>query len=273
MSEPASTASDDSFGTPAEGAEMGAIAIVTGGGGSIGSAIGAQLAHDGYEVMLADIREQAAETAANAVRLAGGAAHARPLDVRSRAQMQQLVREATSTFGPIKVLVNAAGGHEQLGLKARPFHETSADEWDLGIGVNLLGTFNCTHTVIPQMMEQRDGVIINLSSGHGIRGAPTGVGTLSVYAAAKAGIIAFSRAIAVELGPYGIRVNCVAPGRTAAWWKEADPDAPGRQAQGIPLGKLASPADIGHAVAFLVSDRASHITGVCLDVSGGTTLH
>ena len=249
------------------------VAIVVGGGGSIGGAIGVQLAQHGYVVMLVDNRKAEAQAVAEQIRQTGGNAHVFVGDIRVRDDMQQVVQETLSRCGKISVLVNAAGGYANLGFSVRPFHQTPPEIWEEVMGVNFIGVLNSVYGVIPHMLEQRSGVIINISSGHGLRGAPKGVPTMALYAAAKASIIAFSRAIAVELGPFGIRVNCVAPGRVMSSWKGLNDDDSRRTSEDIPLRKLATPEDVAHAVAFLASDQSSHITGACLDISGGTTLH
>ena len=129
--------------------------------------------------------------------------------------------------------------------------------------VNLKGVFNCCHAVLPHMIAARRGGIVSITAARGLRGGTKA----SIYSAAKAGIIVFSQSLAQEVGPHGIRVNTVAPGNTAARWKTTAEESRS------PLGRPTYPEDVGEAVAFLLSDAASHITGSCIDVSGGTALH
>jgi NAD(P)-dependent dehydrogenase (short-subunit alcohol dehydrogenase family) len=132
-----------------------------------------------------------------------------------------------------------------------------------------LGVFNCCHSVLPSMLQVGKGGIVSSSAARGLRGGPNA----AVYSAAKAAIIGFSQSLAQEVGPAGIRVNTVAPGDTEAVWKVDTPETQERAAQKNPLGRSTSANDVGEVVAFLLSDRAGHITGSCLDVSGGTALH
>jgi NAD(P)-dependent dehydrogenase (short-subunit alcohol dehydrogenase family) len=130
--------------------------------------------------------------------------------------------------------------------------------------VNFQSVLHCTHAVLPGMIAAKRGAIVSIAASRGLRGGPQA----SIYSAAKAAIIVFSQSLAQEVGPLGIRVNTIAPGNAEARWKTADPEA-----AHSPLRRPTSADDVGKAVAFLVSEDASHITGSCLDVSGGSTLH
>jgi NAD(P)-dependent dehydrogenase (short-subunit alcohol dehydrogenase family) len=133
--------------------------------------------------------------------------------------------------------------------------------------VNLKGVLNCCHTVLPLMKEARQGSVVAMSAARGLRGGPNA----ALYSAMKAGIILFVQAVSSEVAPFGVRINSVVPGSAEARWRKSD----GRPAQDdrSPLGRATNEKDIGEGVAFLMSDEASHITGSCLDVSGGTALH
>jgi 3-oxoacyl-[acyl-carrier protein] reductase len=123
---------------------------------------------------------------------------------------------------------------------------------------------HCTHAVLPAMIAAKRGAIVSIAASRGLRGGAQA----SIYSAAKAAIIVFSQSLAQEVGPLGIRVNTIAPGNAQARWKK-----PEHESERSPLGRATTGEDVGHAVAFLLSHEASHITGSCLDVSGGTTLH
>jgi NAD(P)-dependent dehydrogenase (short-subunit alcohol dehydrogenase family) len=164
-----------------------------------------------------------------------------------------------------------------------PLVDSLPEHWDRMIGVNLYGTFNCCHAVAPYFKKQERGAIVSIASGAGMRGGPptSRQSGAAVYSATKAGVIAFTQALAQELGPHGIRVNAVAPGRNESREKplakmlemqvaeEARDPGSGRLS---PLGRFGRPSDIGDAVAFLLSEEASYITGSCLDLTGGIRL-
>jgi NAD(P)-dependent dehydrogenase (short-subunit alcohol dehydrogenase family) len=260
-----------------------ATAIVTGGGGALGKGICTSLVADGWRVVVADkVPEFARET----VDALGGVPRARMvvLDVTDLAAVRRVFAEIANEDAELAALVNAAGGTLALRVPKGPLVASLPEHWDRMIGVNLYGTFNCAHTIAPLLRRAGGGGIVSIASGAGYRGGPpiTKQSGAAVYAATKAGVIAFTQALAQELGPFGIRVNAVAPGRNESRDKplakmlemqaeeEARDPKSGRRS---PLGRFGTPADIGDAVAFLLSDRASYFTGSCLDVTGGIRLY
>lgn len=223
-------------------------ALITGCGSLIGEAIARALARDGWKLALTDLDPARAQY---------------KMDVTDPDEVAAVVA-AVAGGGGIDALVNAAGGGRGLGVPALEFVEHTRAQRDKIVEVNLKGLFEVTHAVLPLMIAAQRGTIVSITAARGLRGGPKA----AVYSACKAGIIAFSQSLAQEVGRYGIRVNTVAPGNTPARWKAPDPGH-----VRSPLGSDTSPDDVGNAVAFLLSDRASHITGSCLDVSGGTALH
>ena len=189
-----------------------------------------------------------------------------PCNVTRRTEVEQGVQSVMKEFGRVDVLVNVAGGSTLT-----PFWELTEEAWDAQVNLNLKATFLCMRTVVPAMMERRSGTVVSLASGQGASPAPG----RAPYSAAKAGIIGLTRTVAAELGPYGIRVNAVAPGATKTERTLAAEAATGEMAQrvaSIPLGRIAEPEDIGNAVVFLASQQARHITGQVLFVNGGNLM-
>jgi NAD(P)-dependent dehydrogenase (short-subunit alcohol dehydrogenase family) len=257
-------------------------AIVTGGGGSLGTGIAKCLKADGWRVIVADIRgEAAARTTADL----GPPAEAMTVDVSDRAAAGAMMDNVVARFGSIEGLVNCAGGTSGSGLPNVPFMETDPAFRDRLMAANLYGIFNCCHAVLPHMMRAKAGAIVNISSGAGIPGGPAVTArrrNAVVYSAIKGGVIAFGQSLALEVGPHGIRVNAIAPGRAVstthdleairAKQKQEEALQPGSSRQS-PLGRLLQPEDIGDAAAFLLSKRAEHITGCLYDLTGGLRLY
>ena len=237
------------------------LALVTGGGSAIGEGIARCLTGRGWTVAVTDINLDLARASAAA---AGGAPHALALalDATDGTRVKETVRELTATHGHIDALVNVAGGMRGLGVPKTNFADMTPGLWTRILDVNLQSVLHCAHAVLPAMIAARRGAIVSIAASRGLRGGPQA----SVYSAAKAAIIVFSQSLAQEVGPLGIRVNTIAPGNAQARWKTS-------AASTSPLGRETSAEDVGKAVAFLLSEDASHITGICLDVSGGTTLH
>ncbi len=258
-----------------------AIALVTGGAGAIGRACAKALAGDGWQVILADLDLAEAEIVAAGL---GGAAEAVELDVTDFDAVHTAVAGIGNGQDSLKGLVCAAGGGRNLDQTKGPFIETKPAEWDRNIEVHLNGVYNTCHAVLPVLYRGGGGAIVNISSGAGLRGGPPHLRQrfASVYSACKAGVIALTQSIAQEAGPHGVRANCVAPGRTETrdktieqmerMQREEEAIKPG-SGRASPLGRFGRPADIADAVAFLMSERASYITGSCLDISGGIRLH
>jgi NAD(P)-dependent dehydrogenase (short-subunit alcohol dehydrogenase family) len=235
------------------------LALLTGGGSLIGEGITRALTGRGWTVAVTDIDLNLARQVAIGV---GDRAEALHLDAIDRAGVIEVVQALLSRHGRIDALVNAAGGMRGLGVAKTNFADMRPEHWKRLLDVNLHSVLNCTSAVLPAMIAAKSGAIVSIAASRGLRGGPGA----SIYSAAKAAIIVFSQSLAQEVGPLGIRVNTIAPGNVQARWKkETD--------SGSPLGRATSGDDVGRAVAFLLSEDAAHVTGACLDVSGGTTLH
>jgi NAD(P)-dependent dehydrogenase (short-subunit alcohol dehydrogenase family) len=245
---------------------QGKIALVTGAGSQIGfgKAIALALAEEGCDVIVNDLDLEGAEKTAAAVKKLGRQSLAIKADVTKGTAWEAMVKQVTDKFGRIDILVNNAGGC----TPPKPFLQMTDKDWDFDIDVNLRSTRNGTKTVLPLMIEQKGGKIINITSGAGIHG---GMFT-SGYAAAKAGIIGFSMGVAKEAAPHGININCVSPGvADTGFARNAPPGLIENFPKTLPIRRLTTPKDIANAVLFLVSDAASDIVGQVLVVSGGVT--
>jgi 3-oxoacyl-[acyl-carrier protein] reductase len=243
------------------------VALVTGAGQGLGEAIARRLAADGASVAVVDVDGSLAESVAAAIRAEGHQALAVKADVTDRVSVQGVVEEVGRRAGAPGILVNNVGGFQ----KVKPLLEIEEDEWDAILALNLKSAYLCSRAVLPGMIERRWGRIINLSSA-----AARSLANLSAthYAAAKAGILGFTRHLAYEAAQYGITVNAIAPGTTltARVRRARTMEDQARIASLTPLGRLARPEDTAGAVAFLASDDAEYITGVTLDVNGGKVM-
>jgi 3-oxoacyl-[acyl-carrier protein] reductase len=238
----------------------GKVAIVTGASRGIGRAIATTLAARGAHVVAAARGENAADTVA-AIGEAGGRSELAAVDVADAASVDALVGGTIERHGRIDVLVNNAGiARDQLMLRMK------RDDWDAVIATNLTSAFTCVQAVLKPMIRQRAGRIISISSVVGQMG---NAGQAN-YAASKAGLIGFSKAVAREVASRGITVNVVAPGLVETDMTRAIAEkAQGDWAAQIPLGRIGTPQDVASAVCFLASDEASYITGHVLAVNGG----
>jgi NAD(P)-dependent dehydrogenase (short-subunit alcohol dehydrogenase family) len=235
-------------------------ATVTGAGSGIGRAIARRLAEQGASVLVADLIAERAAAVADEIRSAGGSAASRHVDVTNAAQVAELAAAAR-----VDVLVNNAGGGMSDDLL-----QISEEDWDHEVALNLKSAFLCTKAVLPQMIERRAGVIVNISSVNGMAFFAN-----EAYSAAKAGLINLTRTTAVRYGRFGIRVNAVAPGtiRTPLWQERVDraPAIFERLVAWYPLGRVGEPEDVADAVAFLASTWAGYVTGQILLIDGGRT--
>jgi NAD(P)-dependent dehydrogenase (short-subunit alcohol dehydrogenase family) len=248
------------------------VAIVTGAGGGIGSATALLMSTRGARVVLADIHMHAAERVAELVERAGGEALAVFLDLASEASIMAMVRTALRRFGKIDVLHNnAADLSPDLSHRDRDIEAMEAEVWDRTFAVNLRGTMLACKYVLPHMVSNGGGSIINTASNLGMQG---NLGQ-AAYAASKAAVIQLTRSIATSHGRRGIRCNTVSPGLVMT---PAARDNLPPQLHKIVAGEtltpyLGVPEDIAHAVAFLASDDARYVTGHNLVVDGGTVAH
>jgi 3-oxoacyl-[acyl-carrier protein] reductase len=249
------------------------VAIVTGSGQGMGLAIARACAGEGAKVAITDINDRTIEAAVEELKRQRGAdAVGIRMDVTNKSQVEEAVKGILDAWGRIDLLVNNAGGALNTPFKLEAIEEK---HWDLVVSVNLKGAFLCCQQVIPAMVRQGRGAIVNISAlaGHW-RASLAGV----QYTAAKAGIEGLTRQLAYDFGPAGIRVNAVAPtvtmtgDRIKDLWDEKGPEEKERVFAQIPLRRLSTMEEIAAAVVFLASDEASYITGITLDVCGGRYL-
>lgn len=241
------------------------IALVTGSSRGIGRAIAAQLAREGWAVCINYIeRRDCAESLATQLTAEGCRVMVCQADVADREAVGAMVQRIEETFGPVSLVVNNAGIAGQC-----LFQDVTPEMWHRYFGVNIDGAYHTIQAVLPHMLHEHAGCIVNISSIWGVRGASCE----ATYSATKHALIGLTKSLAAELGPTGIRVNCVAPGVVKTDMLDAlPPEALPMLAEDTPLGRLGTPEDIAQAVCFLADERASFITGQVLTADGGFLL-
>jgi 3-oxoacyl-[acyl-carrier protein] reductase len=247
-------------------------AIVTGGARGMGFAIAKALYQEGSRVAILDIDEKGVAEATKQLDEKQERVIGRKIDVTKRSDVHPFVQEMKRLWGSVDILVNNAGGALNTPYVLEEIEEK---DWNLVLDVNLKGAFLCCQAVIPEMVKQRSGVIVNISAlaGHW-RASLAGV----QYTAAKAGVEGLTRQLAYDWGKAGIRVNAVAPtvtmtgDRIQSLWDNKGEEEKKKVLSNIPLGRLGTPEEVASVVVFLASDESSYITGITIDVSGGRYL-
>jgi NAD(P)-dependent dehydrogenase (short-subunit alcohol dehydrogenase family) len=243
----------------------GKIAVVTGAASGIGRGAAIRFAAEGADVAAADVNESGLEETARLVRDAGRRAIAVPTDVRDRAQVEHLVDRAVAELGGIDVMLANAG----VGSGA-PFVESTDEQYDRILDTNLRGVYLCGQAAARAMIARRaGGSIVNIASTYAEVTAPQS----SIYSASKGGVRMLTKGMAVELGPHGIRVNCIGPGWIRTGMNPlTDQTRVARILEGVPLGRVGTPEDVAGAALFLASDDAAYVTGIIVFVDGGWIL-
>lgn len=253
------------------------VAIITGGGNGIGKSTCEYMAQLGGTIIVADIKEDDAQKVAQGIKKNGGEALAMKVDVTQKAEVEKMVADTLKAYGKIDILFNNAG----TDIKGH-ITELKEETWDFLMALNLKGTFLCTQAVSHSMIDRKYGRIINVSSMAGKTGEPL----TSPYCTTKFGVIGFTQCVALDLGPHNITVNAVCPGAVATELHKKSV-AQSAAIKGMtpedflqeffidptPLGRMAQPLDVAHAVSFLASEEASFITGSSLNVAGGREMH
>lgn len=238
------------------------VAIITGGAKGIGRAVAKRFARAGARVVVADLDLSASQKLVTEIKSLEGEATPVQADVASASSTKSMADFALKTYGQIDILVNNAG----IAGKAAPLHELNEQDWDSVMNVNLKSMFHCCKAVLPHMMSRKTGHIVNVASISGKEGNPN----MIPYSVSKAGVICFTKALAKELIPYGIFVNCVSPAVTKTTiLEQLNDQAVDYMKSKVPLGRLGEPEEIAAVVHFLASEDSSFVTGQCYDVSGG----
>jgi NAD(P)-dependent dehydrogenase (short-subunit alcohol dehydrogenase family) len=250
----------------------GRVAVITGGGSGIGRATAHLMAAEGGQLALVDLDSQAVSAVAQTIEAKGSSVITVAADVLDEGAVERMVQTTLSRFGRIDILVNGVGGSTIIERSGAPVEELTLDEWERVLAFNLRGTFLCTHAVIPQMKRQGGGRIVNLSSVAARGDSPR---SGAAYAAAKAGIRALTRKLAIELGPYGITCNAVAPSMTLSerierrLWRQRTPEEQKAIIEAVPLKRVSTPEDQAKVILFLASDDAAFVSGQTIEVTGG----
>jgi meso-butanediol dehydrogenase/(S,S)-butanediol dehydrogenase/diacetyl reductase len=254
----------------------GQVAIVTGAGRGIGRAIALELARQGADVVIAEMDQAGAKRTAEEVGALGRRSLAVATDVTSRADLRAMVDRAKAEFGRIDILINNAGIY-----RAAATLDVSEDHWDAIMNINAKAVFFATQAVLPVMMAQKSGAIVSLASMAGKIGSKTNL----PYNASKAAVVSMTKSLALAHAGEGIRVNCVCPGfvETDMWAVVSrdqskllgmTPEEFTRQRKAsVPLGRMETPEDVAHVVAFLAGPRSGYMTGQALSVDGGLVMH
>lgn len=247
------------------------IALIAGAGSGIGRATAQMMGAEGGTAVGVDIDQASVEQIMDGIRRAGGKARALVADALDATQVARVVQQAVEAFGRIDILVNAVGGSTIIAHAGATVDALTLDDWQRLLAFNLNGTFLFCNAVVPVMKRQRSGKIVNISS---IARRGLSQSSSSAYAAAKGGIIAFTRKLSFELGPYGITCNAIAPSRTLserihARWEQMSEAEQAAELARTPLRRIAQPEDQARVICFLASADADFVTGVTIDVSGG----
>lgn len=241
------------------------VAIVTGAGGSVGRDITKALISEGCQVVINGRNSKKLNALAKEINDKDNVL-VLPGDITKDGDVWNMLEQITNNYNKIDILINNAGTIDY----PKPFHSTSHDEWMNTININIIGTLRMTKAVLPMMIENNDGNIINISSTLGTKAIP-GV-PLSIYGLTKGGIIAFSKHIAVEYGQYGIRCNCIVPSTIRTPFLEPymrDENAKKTLESSFPLKRIGEPSDISNAILFLCSEKSKWITGTEINIDGG----
>lgn len=249
----------------------GKVAIITGAGHGIGIAYANRLASEGAHVVVAELDTEAGQRVAKDITQSGRSAIAVATNVVDPASLENMTKTTLEAFGRVDILVNNAAIFSTIPMSRSPFDEISIEEWDAMMAVNVKGAWLASRAVTPTMKSQNSGKIINISSGTALKGSASRIH----YVTSKAAILGFTKTLAREVGPFGITVNCVAPGNTLS---EANPDDTVKafRASGAndrALKRTESPEDLVGAVAFFASPDSDFITGQTLVVDGGSFMH
>jgi meso-butanediol dehydrogenase / (S,S)-butanediol dehydrogenase / diacetyl reductase len=245
----------------------GTVAIVTGGATGIGRATARLFAREGAQVVVGDVNEQAAADTVAQIERDGGRARFRRADVSVPDDVEALVESTVSDYGRIDVLVNNAAI-----LISKTVTDTAPDEWDRVIGINLTGVYLGCHYAIPHMLRQGSGVIVSMASPHSFA---TGK-TIAAYAAAKGGVVALTRQMALDYGRHGLRINCVVPGAIDTPMLRQDIQAGDNPEENVgnwskvqPIGRVGTPDDIAKVILWLATDDAGFVLGAPIVADGG----